>query len=119
MVRLIIHLIGILAQAGRKSLQGPDCPTPGINLTRHVTWVLCRLGISRQLVQQLRGGSPKKPFNHRTHTRLRRRAVFFRDKVPREQRLKVDTPELWATINKALLRQALVALYADPQRHHY
>src|SRR6266700_5372498 len=114
MVHLVVHVVDILTQAGRKPLQGPDCQTPKINLTRHVPWVLCRLGISRQLVQQLRGSSPKKPFNHRTHARLRRRAVFFRDKVAREQRLKVDTPELCATINKALLWQALVTLYADP-----
>ncbi len=70
-------------------------------------------------MQKLGGGGPKEPLNHRTHARLRRRAVFFGDKVPREQCLKVDTPELWATINKTLLWQTLVALHADPQCHHH
>src|SRR5437879_282650 len=118
MVHLIVHLVDILAKPRREPLQGPDRQASGINLPRHVTWVLCRLGIPRQLVQKLRGGSSKEPLNHGTHARLRRWAVFFCDKVAREQGLKVDASKLWAAIDKALLWQALMTLHADPQRHH-
>src|SRR5258708_14552939 len=117
-VHLIIDFVGIFTEPCSKSLQGPDGQTPRVNFSRHLTWVLGCLGIPRQLIQELCRGRAKQSLNDGTHARLRRWAVFFGYRVPREQRLKVDTPELWATIHKTLLRQTLVALDADPQSHH-
>ena len=74
---------------------------------------------SQPLVQKLCRGRPEEPLNDGTHARLRRRAVFFGDKIPGEEGFKVDAPKLWATIDKAFLWQALVTLDADPQGHHH
>src|SRR2546428_210109 len=90
MVHLIIDLVGILTKPCGKSLQGPDRQTPRINLPRHLAWTFCRLGIARQLVQELSCGSSKEPLDYGTHTWLCRRAIFFRDKIPCEQGFKVD-----------------------------
>src|SRR5438876_99016 len=70
-------------------------------------------------MQQLGRGGSKEPLDHRPHAWVRGWTVFFRDKMSGEHRLKVDTPKLWATIDKAFLREPLMPLHTLAKGHHH
>src|SRR5690242_19804073 len=103
MVPLVVDLVDVFTQPRCEPLQGPDCQMLGINFWCHQAGILARFRVSEQVVNQHLLCRSKESLDHRPCAWLRWRTIFFCDKVPGEQGLKVDTTELWAAIDKAFL----------------
>src|SRR5579859_3150107 len=83
MLHLIIDLVGILTEPGRKAFQRPDGQAIRVNLRCHLAWVFAGLRVASHLVEQLGGGRPKKSLDHRPEVGLLCWALFLRDKIAR------------------------------------
>src|SRR5687767_1086205 len=98
MHRGVVELVRPLGQAIVQELQRPDGVFLRINTRGHLADVLGDLGVSREAVYLLGGGS-KKPFANGSKPWLSRWPSLFGAFVAREQRLKVDAFELLSAVN--------------------
>jgi hypothetical protein len=117
-IHLVIDLVDILRQAGSKAFQGPDRQPFRVNLTGHMPGRFAGLGVSSQLVEQLRCCCTKKPFHDRPETRLLWRTIELRDQTAGQQGLKVDTSKLRPLIHHEFLGESPVPLNTQPKGHH-